>query len=152
MQCYGVFCYLMYVVLCSVMWGCGVLTYVLAVVECWYICMLFVLCFVVLISRLFCIFCNICFDRYCFGIMLWVVLLQYSILSYHDVFVVCLILWHVTRLCCVCLCLTREFFTRLGTHGNWAVRVVCHTYYDTGHPFIMVISEDPWHSYLLPSV
>ena len=21
-----------------------------------------------------------------------------------------------------------------------------HTYYDTGHPFIMVISEDPWHS------
>ena len=21
----------------------------------------------------------------------------------------------------------------------------CHTYCDTGHPFIMVISEDPWH-------
>ena len=28
----------------------------------------------------------------------------------------------------------------------------CYTYCDTGHPFIMVISEDPWHSHLLPSV
>ena len=28
--------------------------------------------------------------------------------------------------------------------------LACHTYYDTGHPFIMVISEDPWHSHLLP--
>ena len=28
----------------------------------------------------------------------------------------------------------------------------CHTYCDTGHPFKMVISEDPWHSHLLPSV
>ena len=27
-----------------------------------------------------------------------------------------------------------------------------HTYCDTGLPFIMVISEDPWHSHLLPSV
>ena len=27
-----------------------------------------------------------------------------------------------------------------------------HTYCDTGHPFIMVISEDPWHSHLMPSV
>ena len=27
----------------------------------------------------------------------------------------------------------------------------CHTYCDTGLPFIMVISEDPWHSHLLPS-
>ena len=27
-----------------------------------------------------------------------------------------------------------------------------HTYYDTVHPFIMVISEDPWHSHQLPSV
>ena len=30
--------------------------------------------------------------------------------------------------------------------------LVCHTYYDTGHPLIKVISEDPWHSHLLPSV
>ena len=28
----------------------------------------------------------------------------------------------------------------------------CHTnYHDTGHPFMMVISEDPWHSHLLLS-
>ena len=29
--------------------------------------------------------------------------------------------------------------------------LTCHTYWDTGHPFIMVISENPWHSYLMPS-
>ena len=28
----------------------------------------------------------------------------------------------------------------------------CHTYCDTGLPFIMFISEDPWHSHLFPSV
>ena len=27
-----------------------------------------------------------------------------------------------------------------------------HTSYDTGHPFIMFISEDPWYSHQLPSV
>ena len=27
----------------------------------------------------------------------------------------------------------------------------CHTYCNTGHLFIMVISKDPWHSNLLPS-
>ena len=26
--------------------------------------------------------------------------------------------------------------------------LTCHIYYDTGHPFMMVISEDPWHSHL----
>ena len=36
----------------------------------------------------------------------------------------------------------------LNTEGSLA----CHTYCDTGHPFIMVISEYPWHSYLLPGV
>ena len=30
--------------------------------------------------------------------------------------------------------------------------LACHTYYDTGHPLSMVISEDPWHSFLLASV
>ena len=30
--------------------------------------------------------------------------------------------------------------------------LACHTCCDKGHPFIMVISEDTWHSYLLPSV
>ena len=41
------------------------------------------------------------------------------------------------------------------TRHLWPLRSerVCHTYYsDTGHPFIMVISEDPWHSNLLPRV
>ena len=26
--------------------------------------------------------------------------------------------------------------------------LACHTYCDTGHPFIMFISEDPWHLHL----
>ena len=30
--------------------------------------------------------------------------------------------------------------------------LTCHAYCDTGLPFIMVISEDPWLSYMLPSV
>ena len=30
--------------------------------------------------------------------------------------------------------------------------IACLTYCDTGHSFLMVISEDPWHSHLLPSV
>ena len=30
--------------------------------------------------------------------------------------------------------------------------LACLTYCDKGHSFIMVISEDPWHSHLLPSV
>ena len=35
--------------------------------------------------------------------------------------------------------------------GQWG-SLACHTYCDTGHPFIiMVIFEDPWHSYLFPS-
>ena len=38
---------------------------------------------------------------------------------------------------------------------SWPLRsecsLACHTYSDTGHPFIMVICEDPWHSHLLPS-
>ena len=30
--------------------------------------------------------------------------------------------------------------------------LACHTHCDTGHPFIMVIFKDPWHSHLVPSV
>ena len=30
--------------------------------------------------------------------------------------------------------------------------LMCHTYNDMGQPSIMVISKDPWHSYLLPSI
>ena len=36
----------------------------------------------------------------------------------------------------------------LSSEGSLA----CHTYCDTGHLFIMVISEDPWHSNLMRSV
>ena len=45
------------------------------------------------------------------------------------------------------------FWHKLGTPGHLSSRgcLACHTYCDTGHPFIMVISEDPWHSHLLPS-
>ena len=32
------------------------------------------------------------------------------------------------------------------------VSLACHTYCDTSQPFLMVSSEDPWHSHLLPSV
>ena len=63
---------------------------------------------------------------------------------------------------------TREFFTHMDTiagkglhfftyaRHSWPLSsegsLTCHTYCDTGLPFIMVISEDPWHSHLLPSV
>ena len=30
--------------------------------------------------------------------------------------------------------------------------LACRNYCDTGHPSMMVFSEDPWHSHLLPSV
>ena len=33
----------------------------------------------------------------------------------------------------------------LGSHVHWAVRL---TFYDKGHPFVMVISEDQGHSHL----
>ena len=36
----------------------------------------------------------------------------------------------------------------MSSEGSWA----CSTYCDTGRPFKMVISEDPSHSHLLPSV
>ena len=32
------------------------------------------------------------------------------------------------------------------------VSLACNTYCDTGHPFIMVISEDPWHLHRMFSV
>ena len=64
---------------------------------------------------------------------------------------------------------TRDFFTHMET-WPWLVRgckfdlcsalmaieqwgfLACHTYCNTGHLFIMVISEDLWHSHLLPRV
>ena len=65
--------------------------------------------------------------------------------------------------------LTREFFTHLGTSPlpwrganfdlcsalmaieQWVFFSVPHVMWH-GHPFLMVISEDPWHSHLMPSV
>ena len=64
---------------------------------------------------------------------------------------------------------TQEFFTHMETTSllvklqiftynrhSWSLRregsFTCHTYCDTRHPFMMVISEDTWHSHLLPSV
>ena len=59
----------------------------------------------------------------------------------------------------------RELFTHFGdititaanltfTRSSWPLSsegsITCHTYCDTGQLFI--ISEDPWHSHLLPSV
>ena len=44
------------------------------------------------------------------------------------------------------------FWPMLSTRGHWAVRVLYRAYWDTGHPLIMVIPEDPWHTHQLPSV
>ena len=47
-----------------------------------------------------------------------------------------------------CLWRTAKFDLRpLSSEDSLA----CHIC-DTGHPFIMVVSEDPWHSHLMPSV
>ena len=47
-----------------------------------------------------------------------------------------------------------KFWPMFGTHGHWTWEgsLAWHTYYDMGHTFTMVISEDPWHSKLLLSV
>ena len=52
----------------------------------------------------------------------------------------------------------RRHYCRRGLHiliyarYSWPLSsdgsLVCHTYCETGHPFIMVISEDPWHSHV----
>ena len=47
-----------------------------------------------------------------------------------------------------------QSLTYMCTRHSWSLNskgsLMCHTY--TGHSFIMVISEDPCHSHLLPSV
>ena len=71
---------------------------------------------------------------------------------------------------CLFVCLfvfwpTREFFTQMETSPlpvkgckswqSWSFStrgsLACPTYYNTGHPFVMVISEDTWHN-IMPSV
>ena len=75
----------------------------------------------------------------------------------------------------MCVCLlgvyrsTREFFTHmetsplpvkgckfwplLGIDGfeQWG-SLTCHTHWDTGLPFKIMVIQDPWHSHLMPSV
>ena len=47
---------------------------------------------------------------------------------------------------------TRDFFTHMET-SQWTVKsckfwtLACHIYYDMGHLFITIVSEDPWHSH-----
>ena len=46
-----------------------------------------------------------------------------------------------------------KFSPILGTHGHSeGGNSACHTDCDTGQPFVMVISENPWHSHLLLSL
>ena len=62
-------------------------------------------------------------------------------------------------------CPTREFHSHgdvimvgegLQTQHLWPFSsegsLACYTHFDMGHLFMMVISEDVWHSHLLPSV
>ena len=46
-----------------------------------------------------------------------------------------------------------KFWPMIGTKAieHWGF-LACHIYCDTGHPFIMVISDNPWHSHLMPSI
>ena len=50
--------------------------------------------------------------------------------------------------CCVPL---ENTITGEGLYTALMVILTCYTYFDTGHPFMMVISEDPRCSHLLPS-
>ena len=48
-----------------------------------------------------------------------------------------------------------KLWSLIGNHG-WSLSsegsLACHTYCDTRHPFIMVISEEPLQSHLKPSL
>ena len=95
-----------------------------------------------------------------------------SIKPDFDGWFVCLIVCFFVHFHHVDVCLvwmyrpTRECFTHVKTSplpvkndkfGNLCSALiskgslVCYTYCDKEHPFIMAISEDPWHSHLLPS-
>ena len=43
-----------------------------------------------------------------------------------------------------------KFWPMLGTYGHEG-SLACQTYCDTGHPFMIIISEDPWQWHLMPS-
>ena len=94
-----------------------------------------------------------------------------NFLQNNMVWFICLLVgWLVCWFVCLFVCLgacrpTRKIFThlhgdvpitgeglRILTHAwhSWPVSseksLTCHIYCDTGQPFIMVISEDTWHS------
>ena len=84
---------------------------------------------------------------------------KYSCTKFNDQSSKFVSLWGIFRP-------TREIFTHVTGEGrqmltytrarhSWPLSsegsLACHTYCDTGHPFIMVISEDPWHSHLFSS-
>ena len=49
----------------------------------------------------------------------------------------------------ILVCLFVLFILTYDLH-SWPGSLTCHIYYDTGHPFIMIIYEDTRHSYLFP--
>ena len=87
--------------------------------------------------------------------------LRTTIYTYHDIiwtihtcfFFVCL--FGVYRMKNFTGCWLRATVLAYFRH-SWLLSsegsLACHTYCDTRHPFTMVISEDPWHSHLLPNV
>ena len=86
----------------------------------------------------------------------------------HTLFViktftkVCLIVWSISSQSRFFLRIWIRHHCRRGlliltyARHSWPLSsegsLACHTYCDSGHPFIMVTSEDQWHSHLLPSV
>ena len=57
-------------------------------------------------------------------------------------------LQQLTRLTLELILACARHVWQLSSEGSLA----CHTYCGKGHPFIMVISDDPWHSHLMPSI
>ena len=118
----------------------------------WCLLYVFLLCFryYLWLSVSICTFCVTC------------ILFAYWDLFCHITCIFCFGLFGVFRPC-------REFFNHmetspwpvkgckfwpmLGTHGHWqwGFLSLSHLLWH-GHPFIMVISEDPWHSPLLSSL
>ena len=85
--------------------------------------------------------------------------------QYHILYSLHVFVWFFV---CLGFIVPLEIFPLIWTHNHYCWRaanfarlswqlssegsLACHTYCDTGQPFVMVISEDPWHLHLLPSV
>ena len=59
-----------------------------------------------------------------------------------------LIAYHALGACIILHAHVHERTLAICTPGHIVKFLTCHTCYDTGHPFMMVTSEDPWHSHL----